>query len=557
MYNRYISLIGFLALIGFLSLVASCGSGGGGGVAGSAPGATLSSISLSPQNSTIAKGATQQFTAKGTYSDGSMHDITSQVTWTSLNQTIASMSTSTVGLASGAAQGDATVKASVGAINDTTTLHVLNPTLVAIVVSPANVTIAKNLTRQFTATGMYTPTLVQDITSQVTWTTSSAGIATMSTTTSGLALGISGGSTTITATDLSTAVTGTTTATVRSLMGGAVQDIALTLSNSVSTVSGSSTIYGHLDGTGAGASFSEPTAVTTDGTNLYIADTQNHTIRKIVIATGAVTTLAGTAPISGAIDATGVAARFSNPYGITTDGINLYVADTYNHLIRKIVIETGEVTTLAGIKNYAGSADGTGTAASFYYPYAITTDGTNLFVADTYNNTIRQIVISTREVTTLAGFAGNYGTLDGTGSSARFRSPAGITTDGTYLYVADTGSHTIRKVVIATGAVTTFAGGPGSTGSTNGVGLTARFYNPNGITMDGTNLYVADTQNHTIRKVVISTADVTTPVGLAATSGSADGTGSAARFSHPYGVVTDGTSLYVGDAYNHTIRLVQ
>ena len=174
---------------------------------------------------------------------------------------------------------------------------------------------------------------------------------------------------------------------------------------------------------------------------------------------------------------------------------------TGNHTIRKIVIATGEVTTLAGTAGSYGSTDGTGIAALLQYPFGITTDGTNLYVADTGNYTIRKIVISTGEVTTLAGTARSYGSTNGTGTAARFNNPFGITMDGTNLYVADTGNHTIRKIVIATGEVTTLAGIAGSYGSTDGTGTAARFNNPFGITIDGTNLYVADTGNYTIRKI--------------------------------------------------------
>jgi hypothetical protein len=159
-----------------------------------------------------------------------------------------------------------------------------------------------------------------------------------------------------------------------------------------------------------------------------------------------VTTLAGTAEISGSTDGTGSAARFLNPWGITTDGTNLYVADTGNSTIRQIVIATGAVTTLAGTAGSYGSTDGTGTAASFNNPMGITTDGTNLYVADNLNDTIRQIVIATGAVTTVAGTAGTHGSTDGTGSAARFNYPQGITTDGTNLYVVDISNNTVRRI---------------------------------------------------------------------------------------------------------------
>lgn len=130
---------------------------------------------------------------------------------------------------------------------------------------------------------------------------------------------------------------------------------------------------------------------------------------------------------------------------------------------------SGIVTTVAGLATNSGSTDGTGTAARFNAPYGITSDGTNLYVADSVNRTIRQVVIATGVVTTLAGLAGSAGSTDGTGSAARFQSPQGITTDGTNLYVSDL-NHTIRQIVIATGVVTTLAGSAGSTGSTDGTG---------------------------------------------------------------------------------------
>ncbi len=214
----------------------------------------------------------------------------------------------------------------------------------------------------------------------------------------------------------------------------------------VTTLAGTARISGSTDATGAAARFSYPEGITTDGTYLYVADARNSTIRKIVIATGVVTTVAGSAGEFGSTDGTGAAARFSYPEGITTDGTHLYVADSYNYTIRKIVIATGEVTTLAGTVGAPGSSDVTGTAASFYPPNGITTDGAHLYVADGYNNTIRKIVIATGVVTTLAGAAQAYGSIDATGSGALFYYPADVTTDGTHLYVTDSGNNTIRRI---------------------------------------------------------------------------------------------------------------
>ena len=297
-------------------------------------------------------------------------------------------------------------------------------------------------------------------------------------------------------------------------------------------------------GTATNVSFNNPTGMTTDETNLYVADTGNHTVRKMVLSTGVVSTLSGTVGANG------------YSYAVATDGVNLYVADYFNDIILQVVISTGVSTTLAGTAGVQGSTDGTGVDASFYGPRAITTDGTNLYVADSGNNTIRQVVISTGVVTTLAGTAGVKGSSDGTGPNAHFYVPAGITTDGTNLYVSDSGNNTIRQIVIATGAVTTLAGTAGVRGSANGIGPNAEFSYPSGIATDGTDLYVADSDNSAIRKISISTGETATLAGDVGHYGSADGTGSTARFYWPYGVTIVGADLYVIDSANSTIRKI-
>jgi DNA-binding beta-propeller fold protein YncE len=323
----------------------------------------------------------------------------------------------------------------------------------------------------------------------------------------------------------------------------------------VSTLAGGSSDGGNVDGTGTAARFNSPYGITIDstGTSLYVMDSSNHEIRKIVIATGVVSTVAGTGT-RGCSDGTGIAASFYYPHGITAYGANLYIADTSNNEIRKMVIATGVVTTLAGSDN---GADGTGSAARFFSPCGVATDGTNLYVVDSSNYEIRKIVIATGVVTTLAG-SPTSGYADGTGSAARFYKPEGVAIDpaGTNLYVADSRNNMIRKIVIATGVVSTLAGST-TKGSADGKGSAASFNYPEGITIDltGTNLYVSDTDNNEIRKIVIATGVVSTLAG-STTKGSADGTGSAASFNYPYGITTDGTSLYVTDEVNHEIRKI-
>ena len=182
--------------------------------------------------------------------------------------------------------------------------------------------------------------------------------------------------------------TNTTTGTTTQ-MGGSRQGVELCLSTVVTTLAGTGS-SGSANGTGTSASFYAPNEITTDGTNLYVVDFFNHLIRNIVISTGVVTTLAGTGSSGSADNSTGTSASFYRPYGITTDGTNLYVAEYGNHQIRQIVISTGVVTTVAGTGS-SGSANGTGTSASFNNPVGITTDGTNLYVADDNTHLIRKI----------------------------------------------------------------------------------------------------------------------------------------------------------------------
>jgi hypothetical protein len=353
-------------------------------------------------------------------------------------------------------------------------------------------------------------------------------------------------------------------------IGGGILKLLSNLTWAVTVFAGpanGTTTSGTTNGTGNAARFTQPSGITTDGTNLYVCD-DSHVIRRIVISSGAVTTFAGTSGSAGRTDGTGAAARFEFPKSITTDGTNLYVTEDSNK-IRKIVIATGVVTTFAGAPvgtNTSGDTDGTGTAARFNSPIGITNDGTNLYVADQSNNKIRKIVIATGEVTTLAGPAQGTitsGDLDGTGNAARFGFPRGITTDGTNLYVSEFGNYKIRKIVISTGVVTVLAGPANGTvtfGDLDGTGNSARFNNLNSITTDGTNIYVADQGNHKIRRIVIATGVVTTPAGPAqgtSTSGDLDGTGNAVRFNNPTGITTDGTSLYVTDYSNNKIRRIQ
>ncbi len=215
----------------------------------------------------------------------------------------------------------------------------------------------------------------------------------------------------------------------------------------VTTLAGVASIRGVNDGTGATALFSSPTGLAIDAAgDLYVTDSTANTIRKITPA-GAVTTVAGTPLARGELDGQGQAAQFNNPSGIAVDGAgNLFVADTFNDTIRKIT-PAGAVTTLAGSAGLSGTFDGTGHLALFNQPIGVAIDGSgNILVADSGNSTIRRIS-SAGTVTTLAGIAAISGFRDGAGSSALFNQPQALVSSAAgYIFVADTGNALIREI---------------------------------------------------------------------------------------------------------------
>jgi len=375
--------------------------------------------------------------------------------------------------------------------------------------------------------------------------------------------------------------------TIRKITPGAV----------VSTFAGSFARYGSQNGTGSAARFNLPGDVAVDSSNnLYVADTNNCTIRKITPA-AVVTTLAGLAS-PGHTNGTGSAARFDFPQGVAVDTTGkIYVADTVESAIRKIT-PTAVVSTFAGLPGTSGYVDATGTAARFSFPRWLTVGAfNNVYVGDTFNFVVRKItpnaVVSSvvtnpangagqlrgvamdnsgniytadsphhtiRKITpdgTASIFAGlndTPGTANGIGSAARFDSPIGLAVDGAgNVYVADSGNNRIRKITPAAG-VTTFAGSV--LGSADGTGTAARFNGPLGVAVDHSgNVLVTDTGNNTIRKITPARV-VTTLGGLALSPGTSDGAGINARFNSPRGIAVDSAgNIYVVDTANHTIRL--
>ena len=315
-----------------------------------------------------------------------------------------------------------------------------------------------------------------------------------------------------------------------------------------STRAGSASIGG-ADGTGAAARFSGPSGVTADNQgNIYVTDSGNDTIRKITPG-GTVMTIAGQIGVKGSADGTGTNASFNLPTGIAVDANgNLYVADEFNDTIRKITPAGTNwvVSTLAGQVTNAGLIDAMGTNAEFATPAAVAVDGAgNVYVADTADDAIRQITPAGL-VSTIAGQPHHPGSTDGTNNAAQFYMPFGITVDAaTNLYVTDGINETVRKLVpVGTNwVVSTIAGQVLVSGSNDGMGTNAQFSGPAGIAVSGgSTLYVADDNNNTIRKLTLTGTNwtVSTFVGLAGVYGDADGATNNARFHSPIGVTVDG-----------------
>ncbi|MFI5336489.1 MAG: immunoglobulin domain-containing protein, partial [Opitutales bacterium] len=324
----------------------------------------------------------------------------------------------------------------------------------------------------------------------------------------------------------------------------------------VATNSSGSTVTNGLTLTVTAPPFPGPSGLAVDSAgNLFVSDGSNNTIQFVTPA-GVVDLLAGTAGQQGSTNASYGSALFRQPLGVALEkSENLYVADTGNSLIRKIT-PAGVVTTLAGSSSTQGYMDATGPAAAFNSPQALATDGNgNVYVADTANSAIR-MVTAAGVVTTIAG-NGLKGTADGAGYQARFNQPSGIVLDSAgNIYVADTNNDTIRKITTA-GTVSTWAGVTGVVGYADGSGAAALFNHPTGLAIDGSgNVYVADTGNETIR-VVAPDGTVRTLAGLPTVAGLLDGNGTGAWFNQPEGLGLDASgNLYVADNGNAALRKI-
>lgn len=339
-------------------------------------------------------------------------------------------------------------------------------------------------------------------------------------------------------------------------LNGVVRKV--TPAGEVSTLAGVYGNHGDSDGIGTNARFRGPSGVAVDaGGSVWLTDSEAHTIRRI-FPSGVVVTVAGSPGIAGSDDGVGAAARFFQPMGIAVDGDGrVLVCDVANHSIRAISPD-GVVTTLAGSAGVFGWADGLGSEARFWWPTGIAFDGDGVaWVADRGTSTIRR-VSPEGLVQTWAGVPGAGSVRDGAANEAWFASPAGIVVDalGT-IFVSDVGYHGVRRISAGVPFVSTILGSDEPTGATDGSFAEARFRDPATVAIDSdANLFVADGGNSTVRKL-LPNGKVTTWAGMARVPGSSDGFRTAARFGRPLGVASAGDgSLWVTDNSNHTVRRI-
>ena len=307
---------------------------------------------------------------------------------------------------------------------------------------------------------------------------------------------------------------------------------ALGLAGTVTTYAGpipASIASGSSDGTGSGAAFNAPHGITTDGRNLYVSDKNNHTIRRVDLSSGAVTTIAGA--VGSALLANGTLGvnRLNTPQGLTTDGNYLYICDAGNTAIRVLALASGNLSTLVQ------------DAANLPACYSLVLSGTSLYVTNNSSG------LSVSEISTLTGSITPV--ISGTGHTF-----SGITAIGSVLYLTDTQLHNVYSAAIGSFSLVLVAGN-GSPGYSDATGNLASFDGPNDLTHDGTDLFLTDNTNHAIRRISPGTGAVTTVIsGGVGYQNSAPGP---VQFNTIRGIVSDGANIYVCDRGSNAIRKIQ
>lgn len=305
--------------------------------------------------------------------------------------------------------------------------------------------------------------------------------------------------------------------------------------------------------------------LTSDGNTMYLTSYNGHNIRKIDLLTNVVTVVAGTGQ-SGMQNGSTTSSKFSFPTGITVNSTNtkLYVADNGNSLIREIDLTTNQVSSFAGDGTFA-FADGIGSSAKLNQPFDIKISGDSvLYFSDAENHCVRKINIASRQVTTIFGTGGTLGFQDGIGTNTKMNGPRGLalSPNGNTLYIVEAGFSIVRKADLLTNTLSHIAGDGTQGSSDNAVGIQAKFYTPHGITVDPINpniLYIVDTYNHVIRMMNTTTTEVSTIAGTGDLAFADNPNGLLAKFNYPINAIAsaDGQNVYITDRENNRIRLMK
>lgn len=331
----------------------------------------------------------------------------------------------------------------------------------------------------------------------------------------------------------------------------------------VTTLCGSK--YGHQDGDFVHVRFNGPYfgVLNASSTILYVSDHDNHVIRKIDLLTNRVMTLCGTPRKRGWNDGVGSEAQFSFPEGLALNEEEnlLYISESWNHTIRSVNLIDGRVRTLFGNPKQKGRKDGIGKEATFHFPSGMAMDSISdfLYVADSHNHSIRKIILRERRVETLCGTK-QAGYKDGPFESAMFYHPCNIiwNSETQELYVSESRNHVIRILSLKERTVSTLCGTPEVAGYENGVLCETKFCHPVGLGLDSSSqyLYVTD-YNQVIRKIPLSKKErASTLCGIVGERGSRDGL--FPTFNLPRGIIVDpySQSLYVLDFANDKVRKI-